>query len=438
MQGSARIPGDKSISHRALILGGLAIGETVISGLLESGDILCTAQAMKAFGAKIFRSDDSLWHAYGVGAGGLHEPSYVLDMGNSGTSTRLLAGMAGSNNITTFFTGDDSLIKRPMKRIIEPLEMMGATFMCREGGRLPLAVKGPETVLPLEYRLPVASAQVKSAVLLAGLNAPGITTVIEEQPTRDHTENMLSHFGVPLKVEEAEDGASAIMVTGQQEPEPCAVDVPADISSAAFPIVAALLVEGSEIKLPGIGVNEKRSGLLDVLLEMGAKIELSNRQQQAGEPVADITVKYDGPLKGIDVPAEIVPRMIDEFPVLAMAAACAQGTTKMNGLAELRVKESDRLELVADGLKACGVEVEMTEDSLTVHGKGKPPEGGAFIETQFDHRIGMSFLVLGCVTEEPVTIDDAASINTSFPGFSELMESLGADMGEELEFFVEK
>jgi 3-phosphoshikimate 1-carboxyvinyltransferase len=439
LTGTARIPGDKSISHRALMLGSLAVGETIISGLLEGEDVFCTAEAMKALGAKVYKSDDGLWHTYGVGIGGLHEPSEVLDMGNSGTSTRLLIGLVGGHPITAFFTGDKSLVKRPMKRVITPLEMMGATFMAREGGRLPLAVKGSEQTLPIEYRLPVASAQVKSAVLLAGLSAPGITTVIEEQATRDHTENMLRHFGVPVETEEMEDGALAVHVTGQVELQPCAVDVPADISSAAFPIVAALLVEGSEIKLPNIGVNPRRTGLIEVLQEMGADITLGNQRVQAGEAVTDITVKYSGALKGIEVPAEIVPRMVDEFPVLAMAAACANGTTKMTGLAELRVKESDRLLLVAEGLKACGVEVEMGEDSLTVRGKGKPPKGGALIETHLDHRIGMSFLVLGCVSVEPVTIDDASPIATSFPGFVELMRDLGANIGEgDIEFFVEE
>lgn len=430
LRGAARIPGDKSISHRALMLGSLTIGETIISGLLEGDDVLCTAAAMKALGAKVYKSDDGLWHTYGVGIGGLHEPSTILDMGNSGTSTRLLIGLVGGHPITAFFNGDRSLVKRPMQRVIAPLEMVGARFMAREGGRLPLAVKGASNPLPIEYRLPVASAQVKSAVLLAGLSAPGITTVIEDQATRDHTENMLRHFGVPVTTEILEDGAIAVGVSGLHELQPCAVDVPADISSAAFPIIAALIVEGSEIRLPGIGVNKRRTGLIEVLLEMGADIRLENRRVQAGEEVADIQVRYSGPLKGVDVSPEIVPRMVDEFPVLAMAAACAKGTTRMKGLAELRVKESDRLLLVAEGLKACGVTLEMGEDSLTISGQGKPPRGGALIETHLDHRIGMSFLVLGMASEEPVTIDDASPITTSFPNFVELMGELGADIGE--------
>lgn len=413
------------------MLGGLAVGETVISGLLEGEDVLATAAAMKAMGAKIYKSDDGLWHTYGVGIGGLHEPAEVLDMGNSGTSTRLLVGLVAGHPITAFFTGDKSLVKRPMRRVMTPLEMMGAQFMTRSEGRLPLGVKGAENPLPIEYRLPVASAQVKSAILLAGLSAPGQTTVIEEHPTRDHTENMLRHFGVEVVTEQLEDGATAIRVTGQQELQPCAIDVPADISSAAFPLVAALLIEGSEIKLPCIGMNPLRTGLLDVLKEMGADIERVNQQTEAGEQVAGLLIRGKGPLKGIDVPTEIVPRMVDEFPVLAMAAACAKGTTRMSGLAELRVKESDRLALVAKGLEECGVNIEMGEDSLIIHGTGKPPKGGALVETELDHRIAMSFLVLGCASEEPIEIDDYRPIATSFPGFVELMNDLGAEIEKE-------
>lgn len=437
LKGTVRIPGDKSISHRALMLGGLAIGETIISGLLEGEDVLCTAEAMKAMGAKINKSSDGLWHVYGTGIGGLMEPSEILDMGNSGTSTRLLMGLVSGNSITAFFTGDKSLIKRPMKRVITPLEMLGAAFFTREGGRLPLGVRGTAKPLPIAYKLPVASAQVKSAVLLAGLNAPGQTVVIEERSTRDHTENMLRHFGVPVETEKMDDGSVSIRITGQTELQPCAIDVPADISSAAFPIVACLIAEGSEIKLPGIGINKLRTGLLDVLLEMGADIKIGNERIQAGEPVADITVRYSGPLKGIDVSPEIVPSMIDEFPVLAMAAACAEGTTKMTGLAELRVKESDRLLLVAKGLEACGASVEMGEDSLTIHGNGKPPKGGCMIETHLDHRIGMSFLVMGLASEEPITIDSIAPIATSFPNFVSLMNDLGANMEDTILPFVE-
>lgn len=429
LKGDACIPGDKSISHRSIMLGALAVGETIVSGLLEGEDVLHTAMAMRAMGAKITHEDDGLWRIYGVGVGGLREPDHVLEMGNSGTSTRLLMGLVGGHNITATFTGDASLVKRPMKRIVTPLEMMGATFLSRSGDRLPLTVKGAENTLPIEYKLPVASAQVKSAIMLAGLNAAGRTTVIEDHPTRDHTENMLRHFGVEVEVEELEGGARAIHVQGHQELQGCAVDVPSDPSSAAFAVVAALINEGSEITLSCVGINETRIGLYTTLQEMGADIEFKNKRIEAGELVADIIVKGTGSLRGIDVPESRVPSMIDEFPILAVAAACAQGTTKMTGLRELRVKESDRLLMVANGLKACGVNFDMGEESLTIHGTGKPPKGGACVETALDHRIAMSFLILGTVTQEPVSVDDAAPIKTSFPNFIELMNDLGAEIG---------
>ena len=429
LKGDARIPGDKSISHRSIMLGALAVGETIVSGLLEGEDVLHTAMAMRAMGAKITRGDDGLWRIYGVGVGGLREPDHVLEMGNSGTSTRLLMGLVGGHNISATFTGDASLVKRPMKRIVTPLEMMGATFLSRSGDRLPLTVKGAKNTLPIEYRLPVASAQVKSAIMLAGLNAAGRTTVIEDHPTRDHTENMLRHFGVDVEVEKMEGDAHAIHVQGHQELQGCAVDVPSDPSSAAFAVVAALINEGSEITLNRVGINETRIGLCTTLQEMGADIEFKHKRIEAGEPVADIIVKGSGSLKGITVPEDRVPSMIDEFPILAVAAACAQGTTKMTGLKELRVKESDRLLMVANGLKACGVNFEMGEESLIIHGTGKSPEGGACVETALDHRIAMSFLILGTVTQEPVAVDDAAPIKTSFPNFIELMNDLGAEIG---------
>ncbi len=424
LSGTARVPGDKSMSHRALMLGALAKGETMISGLLEGEDVFNTAEAMKAMGARVSSGSDGLWRAHGVGTGNLKEPNRVLDMGNSGTSTRLIIGLMSGHPVTATFTGDASLIKRPMKRVMEPLSQMGAQFLAREGGRLPLTVSGARQPKNIEYRLPVASAQVKSAIMLAALNTPGITTVIEDTPTRDHTENMLRHFGVNVKVE----GAQAIHVEGPQQLISCAVDVPGDPSSAAFPVVAALLLDNSVIKLPGVGINDRRTGLYTTLKEMGADITFANIRVQAGEKVADITVRGKGPLQGIDVPAERAASMIDEFPVLAMAAACANGTTKMNGLAELRVKESDRLKMIADGLVACGVKLEMGEDSLTVFGNGKPPKGGALIETALDHRIAMSFLVLGAVTGEPVTVDDATPVATSFPGFADLMNGLGMNI----------
>ncbi len=428
LTGTIVVPGDKSMSHRALMFGALAEGETMISGLLEGEDVLNTAAAMRAMGAKIDKGADGLWRCFGQGVGNLVEPTTVLDMGNSGTSTRLLMGIVASHPISACFTGDASLIKRPMGRVTVPLEQMGASFITRAGGKPPFAVRGTDDAKAITYRLPVASAQVKSAILLAGLNARGTTTVIEPHPTRDHSENMLRHFGVKVNITKTEDGADAISITGGQRLLGCAVDVPSDPSSAAFPIVAALINIGSDIKLPRVGINPRRTGLYDTLIEMGAEIEFQNKTIDAGEPIANIIVKSTKPLKGVTVPASRVPSMIDEFPVLAMAAACAEGTTYMTDLAELRVKESDRLLMVANGLRACGVNLEMGDDWLTIHGTGKPPKGGAKIETALDHRIAMSFLVLGTVTDEPITIDDGSPINTSFPKFKELMADLGAEI----------
>ncbi len=407
------------------MFGALAKEETIIHGLLESEDVLATAAAMRAMGARITHEQDGTWRVHGVGTGHLKEPDDVLDMGNSGTSTRLLAGIIASHEITATMTGDGSLRKRPMKRIRTPLEEMGAAFLTRSNDRLPLTIKGSGALKPITYHLPVASAQVKSAVLLAGLNTKGTTIVIEDKPTRDHTENMLRAFGADVETSQNEDGAYVIAIDGPQQLFGCAVDIPSDPSSAAFPAVTALLVEGSEIKLPRIGMNDRRAGLYETLKDMDADITFANQRIEAGEPVADLIIRGTGPLKGIDVPAERVPSMIDEFPVLAMAAACANGTTRMTGLAELRVKESDRLLLVAEGLKACGVDLEMGEDWLTINGNGKPPRGGATIETALDHRIAMSFLVLGTVTDEPVTVDDGTPIATSFPDFVGLMNDLG-------------
>ncbi len=432
LEGLVRVPGDKSISHRSLMFGALAEGETIISGLLTGEDVINTAKAMRALGAEIADTKDGLWRVQGIGVGKLKEPANVLDMGNSGTSTRLLMGIVGSHPITAFFTGDNSLIKRPMGRAITPLEQMGVRFMARTGGKPPLGIHGTGEAKGIHYKLPVASAQVKSAILLAGLNASGTTTVIETEPTRDHSENMLRHFGVTVNVVKLEDDSDAISVAGGQKLLGCAVDVPGDPSSAAFPVVAALLQPGSEITIPRVGINPRRIGLYETLLEMGAEITFERKTVEAGEPVATLVVKATGPLKGVTVPEHRVPSMIDEFPVLAMAAACAEGTTYMTGLAELRVKESDRLAMVANGLKACGVNLEMGEDWLTIHGTGKPPRGGATIETALDHRIAMSFLVLGTATDEPVRVDDAAPIDTSFPGFAALMGELGADIQPDL------
>lgn len=425
LRGVATIPGDKSISHRSLMFGGMAIGETIIHGLLEGEDVIHTAQAMRTMGADIYKDNDGIWHCHGVGIGGLKEPDTVLEMGNSGTSTRLLMGLVGGHNITAQFTGDASLTKRPMNRVIIPLEMMGAKIVAREGGLLPLSLSGPKDALAITYKLPVASAQVKSAVMLAGLSAKGTTTVIEETPTRDHTENMLRAFGVPVEIENLQNGAQAIHVTGQKDLIATTIHVPADPSSAAFPTVAALLNKGSEIRMNNVLMNDRRSGIYTTLIEMGADISFENERIESGEKVADLTVKGSNTLRGINVPAARVPSMIDEFPILAVAASCAHGTTTMTGLEELRVKESDRLLMMYEGLKSCGVNLEMGESSLTIYGNGQPPKGGVEIKTAFDHRIAMSFLILGSVTNQSVHIDDGTPIQTSFPTFVPLMNDLG-------------
>jgi len=417
LTGHVHVPGDKSISHRSMMLGAMAIGETVVSGLLEGEDVMNTAAAMRAMGADIQKADDGRWHIHGVGIGGLHEPDGMLDMGNSGTSMRLITGLVGSHPITTSFTGDQSLSKRPMGRVIKPIEMMGAQVISRDGGRLPLTIKGAEKTLSINYELPIASAQVKSCILLAGLNAYGRTCVIERTPTRDHTENMLKAFGVKMHIEDLPEGGQAISVDGHQSLTPCTIKVPADPSSAAFPVVAALINEGSDITLPNIGMNDRRDGIYTTLIEMGADITMNNERVQAGERVVDLAVRGTGSLKGIDVPSDRVPSMIDEFPILAVAASCANGTTTMTGLAELRVKESDRLQAMAEGLEACGVKLEMGGDSLTIHGTGKPPTGHATIKTHHDHRIAMSFLCLGTATDQSVSINDGTAIATSFPTF---------------------
>lgn len=425
LSGTALVPGDKSISHRALMIGSLTVGETRIRGLLESQDVLHTAAALRALGAHLARDDDGLWRVHGVGVGGLMEADRVLDMGNSGTAARLLLGLLASHPLTTFVTGDASLTRRPMARVTRPLEHMGASFISRSGGRLPMAVLGTEQGVPIVYRLPVASAQVKSAILLAGLNLPGRTTVIETEPTRDHTERMLTAFGAEVRTERTEDGALAVTVTGEVELAPQEVIVPADISSAAFPLVAALLVPDSELTIRDVGLNPRRIGLIETLTEMGASIDIGLPRQTAGEPIADLIVRASA-LKGVEVPPARVPSMIDEFPILAMAAALADGPTVMQGIGELRVKESDRLTAIADGLTACGVQVEAGADSLTVHGRPTGVPGGATVATQMDHRIAMSFLVLGLVSAAPIRVDDGTYIDTSFPGFVTLMNGLGA------------
>lgn len=409
------------------MLGSLAVGETRIEGLLEGEDVLRTADAMRAMGAEVERTAPGSWRVAGVGVGGLAEPEDVLDMGNAGTGARLLMGVLAGHDMTAFLTGDASLRSRPMGRVATPLAEMGARILARDGCRLPLAVVGAADPMPLEYRLPVPSAQVKSAILLAGLSAPGETCVIEPEPTRDHTERMLRHFGGTVRMESDAAGARRVTLLGQPELSAADVVVPRDISSAAFPIVAALIVRNAEVVLPGIGLNPHRNGLLETLIEMGASLDERNPRDVAGEPVADLVVR-SGPLRGVTVPAERAPSMIDEYPILAVAAAFAAGETRMCGLSELRVKESDRLAAIADGLRANGVEVAIEGDDLIVTGRGEQPKGGGLVEARHDHRIAMSFLVMGMGAQEAVSLDDMSPVDTSFPGFADLMNGLGGNI----------
>ena len=426
LNGNIRPPGDKSISHRALMLGALAVGETSVEGLLEGEDILSTAGAMRAFGATVTRTGPGNWSVKGLGIGGLLEPEGVIDFGNSGTGARLAMGIAGSHAIASTFTGDASLVRRPMARVLDPLRRMGIQVLARTGDRLPATVKGPDMPVPIEYRLPVASAQVKSCVLLAGANIAGTTTVIEPVATRDHTERMLAAFGAAIEVATAEDGTRTITIDGRQDLRPQAIVVPGDPSSAAFPIVAALIVEGSDVTVENVLLNRTRAGLIETLIEMGADIAIDNRRAVGGEEVGDVRVRSNR-LKGVKVPASRAPAMIDEYPILAVAAAFAQGTTRMRGLKELRVKESDRLAATAAMLRINGVEVEIEGDDLIVHGKGRAP-GGGVVATHMDHRLAMAALMMGLGSEQPVGVDDAAFIATSFTGFIELMRKLGADL----------
>ncbi|HRO14086.1 MAG TPA: 3-phosphoshikimate 1-carboxyvinyltransferase [Paracoccus sp. (in: a-proteobacteria)] len=426
LRGQALVPGDKSVSHRALILGALAVGETRITGLLEGQDVLDTARAMQAFGAEVERVGKEEWIIHGVGVGGFAEPAGVIDCGNSGTGVRLIMGAMATTPITATFTGDASLSHRPMGRVTDPLALFGTGITAREGGLLPLTIRGTADPVPVRYRTPVASAQIKSAVLLAGLNAPGETVVIEAEPTRDHTERMLGGFGADIRTEITDEG-HVITLKGRPELRPQEVAVPRDPSSAAFPVAAALIVPGSEIRVSGISRNPTRDGLYVTLAEMGADLTWENDREEGGEPVADLIVRH-GPLRGVSVPAERAVSMIDEFPILSVIAAVAEGATVMNGVAELRVKESDRIDAMAVGLRANGVSVDETRDSMTVHGMARIP-GGATAQTHLDHRIAMSFLVLGLVTDAPVTVDDAGPIATSFPDFVPLMQGLGADIG---------
>jgi 3-phosphoshikimate 1-carboxyvinyltransferase len=421
-----RAPGDKSISHRALMFGAVTVGETTVEGLLEGEDILSSAAALRALGATVDRVGDGAWRVRGVGVGGFREPSDVLDMGNSGTAARLLSGLIASHAFTSFMTGDASMRRRPMMRVIEPLSRMGARFVSRGGGRLPMAVTGAATMLPIEYRLPVASAQVKSAILLAGLNTPGETTVIEPEPTRDHTERMLEGFGATVRVRPLDGGGRAVTVVGQPELAGNQhIVVPGDPSSAAFAVVAAAIRPGSDVLVENVGINPTRAGLFACLREMGADLAFGNGRVTGGESVADIRVRGGG-LKAIDVPPERAPSMIDEYPILAVAAACAEGTTRMQGVAELRAKESDRLASVAAGLDANGVRFDIGADYLHVHGSPGAIPGGGVVTTHLDHRIAMSFLVLGLAARSAVAVDDGAPIGTSFPGFVDMMNGLGA------------
>ncbi|MFN4353670.1 3-phosphoshikimate 1-carboxyvinyltransferase [Parvibaculum sp.] len=424
--GTIRVPGDKSISHRALIFGALAVGETRITGLLEGEDVLSTAETMRRLGARVTRHEDGTWSVFGVGVGGLREPAEPLDFGNSGTGARLVMGLVAGHPITATFIGDASLSRRPMGRVIKPLSEMGAHFHAREGGKMPLTLTGARRALPITYRSPVASAQVKSAILLAGLNAPGITTVIEPVPTRDHTERMLRAFGAHIGTKQGKDGLE-ISLAGEPELTPCPIAVPGDPSSAAFPVVAALLVPGSEIVVQGITLNPHRAGLYTTLKEMGGDIEVMNQRDEGGEPVADLRVRHSR-LKGIDVPPERAASMIDEYPVLAVAAAFAEGETRMMGIHELRVKESDRIAATASGLRANGVKVHESDDGMVVEGRSGVVDGGGHVVTHMDHRIAMSFLVMGLAAQKPVTVDDASMIATSFPGFTKLMRGLGASL----------
>jgi 3-phosphoshikimate 1-carboxyvinyltransferase len=426
LAGRARVPGDKSISIRALILGALAVGETRVSGLLEGEDVLNTAKALQALGARIERTGERQWSIHGVGVGGFAEPAAALDFGNSGTGCRLALGAVAGCPITATFDGDASLRSRPMLRVLDPLERIGARTLSSADGRLPLTLAGARDPMPIVFRPPVPSAQLKSATLLAGLAAPGETVVIEAEPTRDHTEKMLVHFGADVRVEPDNENGRRIKLAGQPELTPRPIMVPADPSSAAFPLVAALLVPRSDAILQGVMMNPLRTGLITTLRQMGAAIEQVDQRNEGGEDVADLRIR-SGPLRGVEVPASRAPSMIDEYPVLAVAAAFAEGTTVMRGLKELRVKESDRLAATAALLRSNGVAADIEGDDLIVHGQARAPGGGT-VATHMDHRIAMAAIVLGLASDKPVAIDDGAFIATSFPGFVELMRGLGADL----------
>ncbi|UYV39520.1 3-phosphoshikimate 1-carboxyvinyltransferase [Rhodobacteraceae bacterium D3-12] len=428
LSGVADVPGDKSISHRALILGAMCVGETRISGLLEGDDVLATAAAMRNFGADVTRDEDGVWRVHGVGVGGFAEPEGVVDCGNAGTGVRLIMGAMATSPITATFTGDASLNARPMARVTDPLALFGARAVGRAQGRLPMTIVGARTPVPVRYEVPMPSAQVKSAVLLAGLNAPGQTVVIEKEATRDHTERMLAGFGAEIAVSD-EEGKRVITLTGQPDLKPQVIAVPRDPSSAAFPVCAALIVPGSDVLVPGIGLNPTRAGLFDTLKDMGADLTYENQREEGGEPVADLRARFSPDMTGIEVPPERAASMIDEYPILSVVAANATGRTVMRGVKELRVKESDRIDAMAKGLRANGVEVEEGEDwwIVTGCGVGNVPGGGT-CETFLDHRIAMSFLCLGMAAGAPVALDDGGPVATSFPVFEPLMAGLGADI----------
>lgn len=428
LKGVADVPGDKSISHRSLILGALSVGRTEVSGLLEGQDVLDTARAMAAFGAQVERGDDGVWRIDGVGVGGFAEPADVIDCGNAGTGVRLIMGAMATTAITATFTGDASLRSRPMGRITGPLAEFGARSYGRDGGRLPLTIVGAANPVPVRYASPVPSAQVKSAVLLAGLNAPGETVLIEREATRDHTERMLRGFGATVTVEDTAEGR-AITVRGHPVLRGQTVAVPRDPSSAAFPVCAALITEGSDVLVPNIGLNPTRAGLYDTLVEMGADLTFENRREEGGEPVADLRARFSPSMKGIEVPPDRAASMIDEYPILSAVAGFAQGRTVMRGVKELRVKESDRIDAMARGLEACGLAVEEGEDFMIVEGRGADGvPGGATVASRLDHRIAMSFMCLGMAARKAVTVDDGGPIATSFPIFEALMGNLGAQL----------
>jgi len=427
LRGQAKVPGDKSISHRSLILGALSVGQTKIQGLLEGQDVIDTAKAMSSFGALVEKHKNGDWTVDGFGVGGFAEPEKVIDCGNSGTGVRLIMGAMSTSDVTATFTGDASLNKRPMARITEPLNLFGAKTFGRRNGKLPITVVGSKTPIPITYQTPVASAQIKSAILFAGLNSPGTTTVIEKEKTRDHTERMLQGFGAEILSEKTSDG-NIIRLRGYPDLKAQEIRVPRDPSSAAFPVCAALITEGSDILVPNIGLNPTRSGLFDTLKEMNANLSFENENLQGGEPMADIRAKFSPDMMGIDVPPERAASMIDEYPILSVVAAFAKGKTMMRDVGELRVKESDRIDAMTKGLKSNGLKIEEGEDWWSVEGREiDGVEGGGFCKTFLDHRIAMSFLVMGMASQRTITIDDGSPITTSFPSFENLMVQIGSN-----------